>query len=558
MKISSSGAAMVVLSASFTFAQSPAPSGQPAQPPAPVFRSTTRLIQLNVVVQNRKGEPVSDLRKEDFTVFENKKPQQIAVFSMDSTAKRIASESKLPQNIFSNRLAARTGVPGSVTVLLIDSLNTRWQDQVYAKQQVRQFLQQIQPGDHIAVYSLGRGLKILHDYTTDASTLLQKLAKFQGENLPDLAASERPSDSGTTGDVLGLASLGESSAAADFYTANRVVNTLKALEAIAAHLAGIPGRKNLIWLSGGFPLNIGFDEIPEPGKVSEKRSFSDEMDTAIRALNNANLAVYPVDARGLITLSEFSADNPSTAGAQPQPSLKPTVENLDTMEELASRTGGRASYNSNDLKNAIRRAMEDSRVSYTIGFYSADPTPDNKFRELKVKVDRPGVSIRHRKGYFALRDVKQDDKTRQKEVRNAVWSPLDSTAVGMNARVDLFDVPKPDTVHVYTQIDPANVTLTEHGGRWLGKLDIVFVQKDAQGHEYAGIADSLNLNVTRDNYAKILKNGIIYSRSFSRQPQASTLRIVVRDAGSGSTGSLSVPFLNVAKIMLPPAPERPR
>jgi hypothetical protein len=116
-------------------------------------------------------------------------------------------------------------------------------------------------------------------------------------------------------------------------------------------------------------------------------------------------------------------------------------------------------------------------VTYTLGYYSAEPNPDNKFRELKVKVGRPGVNIRYRKGYFAMREPQQDEKTRKTEINNAVWSPLDSTAVGMNARVDLLDKPAPNTIHVFTQIDPANVTLAQNGDRWTGKLDILFVRK---------------------------------------------------------------------------------
>jgi hypothetical protein len=174
-----------------------------------------------------------------------------------------------------------------------------------------------------------------------------------------------------------------------------------------------------------------------------------------------------------------------------------------------------------------------------------------------VKVDRPGVNVRYRKGYFALREPQQDEKTRKTEIANAVWSPLDSTAVGMNARVDLLDKPAPNTIHVFTQIDPANVTLAQNGDRWTGKLDILFVQKDAQGHEYGGLADSVDLNLTKDNYVKVLKQGIIYSRGFAREPKATALRIIVRDAGTGSTGSLSVPYKDVVKTALNAAPAKP-
>jgi VWFA-related protein len=532
----------------------PAPSGSPtptdSRPPVTI-KSTTRLVQVSVVVHNRKGEPVTDLKKGDFTLFEKGKPQQISVFSMESTGKLATPAVKLPQNIFSNRLNQRSGVPSSVTVILLDALNTAWTDQTYAKGQVVKFLEQIQPEDRVAIYSLGRGLKILHDYTTDSTRLLAALKNFRGQNLPDLSASEPGVPNAVTED-FNLDSLFDSHAESDFFTTNRVLNTLKALEVIANHLASLPGRKNLIWVSGGFPLSIGFDEIPDINSPSrERRTFTDEMDGAIRALNNAGISVYPVDARGLVLGNNFmdASQRGSVSRMPPKQSLRPTVDNLDTMEELASRTGGRAAYNTNDLKNAVRKAMEDAKVTYTLGYYPANSELDGKFRDLKIKVDRPGLDVRYRKGYFAFREPKQDDKVRKDEIRNAVWSPLDATALAINARVDLVNKPEPNTLSVYTQIDPVNLNITQNGDRFQGKIDILFVQKDEQGHEYGGgIADTLDLNFKQDTYMAMLKKGMIYSRVFPKQAKATELRIIVRDTLTGSTGSITIPYSQVKPI----------
>src|SRR5262249_23951721 len=192
--------------------------------------------------------------------------------------------------------------------------------------------------------------------------------------------------------------------AADFFTTNRVVNTLTAFEAIAHHLSGIPGRKSLVWVSGGIPLQIGFDEMPEAGGTFSNRDrgvFTPEMDAAARALNESGIAVYPVDARGLVSPVAFS----STARRVPprMPTIGQANANIDTMNELAERTGGRAAFNTNDLARAIRRAVDDGRVTYTLGYYSTDAKQDGRFRDIKVTVDRPGAAVRARKGYFALR-----------------------------------------------------------------------------------------------------------------------------------------------------------
>jgi hypothetical protein len=217
------------------------------------------------------------------------------------------------------------------------------------------------------------------------------------------------------------------------------------------------------------------------------------------------------------------------------------------MKALADSTGGRASYNGNDLKNAIRHAMEDAQVTYTLGYYSTNEEQDGKFREIKVKVDRPGVNVRYRKGYFAMSEGEQDAKSRKAQLTSAVWSPLDATAITLNARVDIVDKPEPNTVNVLAQVDIATLRLEQKDGRWAGKIDFIFVQKDEQGRALGGgITDTLDLNLKQESYLKLLTTGLIYRKTFPRQPKSVNLRIAVTDAGTGSTGSLSVPFSQVA------------
>jgi VWFA-related protein len=531
--------------------RSPSPAQKTSADQAPVFSVSTRLVEVSVVVHDSHGEPVSDLKKEDFTITERGKPQAISFFSMASADRADAPSVPLPPHIFSNVFAEHTGVPTSVTVVLLDLLNTSWTDQIYARKALMKFLGQIQPQDRIAIFALGRrSLTLLHDYTTDSASLLARLKTANGEIPSDLDASTLNSD--TQGELqnLGLEALADANQReADFFTAGRVVNTLSTLQAIAQHLSGLPGRKNLIWLSGGFPLTIGFDEIPAIGSTRDRRTFTQEMDAAVRALNNSGVAVYPVDARGLMVLPGFDASARGSAriGAPAAPRLASINANIDSMKELAERTGGRAAYNTNDLARAVRRAIDDARVTYTIGYYSTDETQDGKFREIKVKVNRPHLDVRHRKGYFALKPSDNTAKTRKDEVRAAVWSPLESTAVALNARADFIDQPEPNTLSVFVQINPAGIGFRKDGDRWKADLDIVYVQKDEHGTALGnGVADTLSLAFTDANYAKVVKDGLIRQRRFARQAGAVNLRIVVRDVASGSIGSLTIPFSQIA------------
>jgi VWFA-related protein len=522
---------------------------QPAPQP-PVFRASTRLVQVSVVVHDGHGDPIADLKKEDFSVSERGKPQQITFFSMDSATEPAAPPQPLPPHIFTNVFAERAGVPTSVTIILLDLLNTSWADQHSARDALVKFLGQLQPQDRVALFALGkRSLTLLHDYTTDASSLLTRINKLKGEIPADLDASTL--DPGTQQELrdLNLGGLADANErAADFFTAGRVVNTLEAMEAIAQHLSGLAGRKNVIWLSGGFPLTIGFDEMPTPGSTRDRRTFTPDMDSAIRALNNSGIAVYPVDARGLMVMPGFDASTRSagTGRGAPVPRLGALNANIDTMKELAERTGGRAAYNTNDLARAIRRALDDSRVTYTLGYYSTDEAQDGRFRDIKVSVNRPHVDVRYRKGYFALRPLDKTSQTRKQDMRAAVWSPLESTAIGLSVRVDVIQQPTPDTVNVFVKIDPTTVSFRKDAGRWKADLDLVYIQKDEHGAMKGdGTAETMALALTDENYAKLLREGFIHQSRFAHLAGASTLRIVGREAETGAIGSVTVQFSQV-------------
>lgn len=527
--------------------QPPAAVKEQPQPPPLVLKSTTRLVQVSVIA-TRKGQPVADLTKDHFTVTDNGKPQKLGLFLVESSGSLPRSPIQLPPNTFTNRLEQRAGTAAGITIILFDAMNTHFQDQAYAKAQIVKYLKTIQPDDRVGLYVLGGGLRVLHDYTTDSRGLLAKLAAYRGDNLPDVSDSE---PKGLGEDTLQLDNWlagrgGASGIERDFYMVNRVNGTLRAIQFIADHLSRVPGRKNLIWVSGGFPLTIGLDNLNEFGDPNrEHRTFGDEITQCVRALNNANLSIYPVDARGLMVDSRFSAANRNADFTQVRP--PPGSKNQETMEELASRTGGRAYYNTNDLSKAIREAVSDTKVVYTLGYYSSEEKFDGKFHNIKVKVSDSGVSLRYRKGYFDLPEQPQDDNARKTELRDAVFSPLDATEIGMAVQLQKGDAAKPDSMVFILQTDPRGLNLQQQGDRWVGKFDILWVQKDAQGRQYNGEDDTVEMRLTQQNYVRMYREGILYRRTITRAPRATTLRVVVRDASSGSIGSVTVPFSQLVK-----------
>src|ERR1700682_930552 len=171
-----------------------------AQENQPVLRVTTRLVQVNVVVHDKSGQPVAGLTKDDFTLFEKGKERKIAFFSVVAGHKplKLSREAQLPANIFSNRVK-RGESPTSATVILFDALNTSFQDQAYAKGQLIKFLQKIQPEDRVAIYLLTRRLIILQDFTSDPEHLLRALARFRASSSAVLDAAD-PAHTDQTGD----------------------------------------------------------------------------------------------------------------------------------------------------------------------------------------------------------------------------------------------------------------------------------------------------------------------------------------------------------------------
>jgi VWFA-related protein len=501
----------------------------------PIIRSTTRLVQVSVVVLAKDGKPATGLKLDDFRLTERGGPQRIAFFSAET--KHNGTPVQLPANVFSNRATIRgSDAPSGVTVILLDMLNTAWTDQVYARDRVLRFLTHVRPEDRVGLYTLGRGLRVLHDFTTDTRALIRRLETMRGQQLPDFENSKTDPDIVRQLEENGLSTDSEKRIA-NFFQHNRIINTLRSFEAIASHLAGVPGRKNLIWVSGSFPLLITGNDLRTPGSGGrsfdiDQRAYLSELERTLRAMNQANVAVYPVDARGLVA-PPTRIDTRGNPGVVVVP-----ADNLETMMKIADRTGGKAYYNRNDIETAVREVFDESAITYTLGYYPEAAEPDGKWREIKVALNRPGLTVRHRRGYFALPEMGAVNETAvRNELRDAVWSPVDNTGIGINARVESSG----EMWKVMLQIDPSTVTFTPAAERWTGRLDIAVVARSAEGVNLDATFDSLNMNLRRETYDNAIKSGILFETQLKRRPDAASLKIAVRDAPSGLTGTLNIP-----------------
>jgi VWFA-related protein len=522
-------------------------AGQPGANTAQTttLRVSSRLVLVNVVVHDKSGMPVKDLTVQNFTVLDQGRPQTIGKFMAVSAPPTAASSMPpLPFNTFTNRIEQRTGETTTATVILLDALNTEFSDGAYVRGQVVRFLKELRPTDHVALYGLGRHVYVLHEFTQDQASLLKALDNYQpGTGLdvgvfPDLqspAGFSEPNFNTVFSDVDELART--------FNTAQRATATAAALEEIADHLKGFPGRKNLIWVSSGFPTLVGLD-AQHPGMVEgyEPQSHYGEVVQAIQALNESSIAVYPIDAHGLTTRSDFSgaASAPgSPTGLNPLEGTSGSA-NVSTMGMIATRTGGKLFYETNNITGALRSAIDDSEVYYTLGYYPDHGKWDGSFREIKVKVDRPGVQVRARSGYFAVRDERPNSKQRSDLVKAAAVIPLDSTGIGLTVQA----IPKPGTkiLAFAMQVDPTTVRFDVKNGKHTGSLDFFFVQRDKSGTVLNSQDETINLNLSPASYTKLTQRGLFSEKDLTLDPKAVEVRLVVRDGGSDAIGSVSVPL----------------
>lgn len=520
-------------------------------PQGPPIRVATHLVQIGVNVRDNNG-PVRDLAKEDFAVFDRGKPQTISVFTAESvaTAPRPTVSQSLPANTFSDLPQANGPAVRSVTIVLLDNLNTLsgsapqpyettpywFEDHALAnaKQHLLEFLKEISANDRLAIYGLSDSLHVLCDFTCDRAQLLAVVNKYDTTSKTQRETVESGQfhlpnvppefNQAIDADVQRLAALNN---------AARAQVTMAALTAIADHVAEIPGRKNLLWLTANLP-------------------FSGQ--AIARVLGRAGIAAYPLDARGLLPRSpslSFEVEPMGLSqvskalGLDQNPAQTDQPIGVDAMEKMAEDTGGRAFVNTNDLTGAIRHAVEDSAVTYTLGFYIDSDSLDGKFHELKVQVRRPGLNLRYPKGYLALKDEPATKDERRNNFLVAIKSPLDSAAIPLQVRVDRLNSPTPNAIALSGSIGIHDVHFAQAGKIHLGALDVTVLEQDQAGKVLHESTHRLNLRFSEEKYSALLKAGITFRESVPPQNGATTLRVLVQDPTSAAIGSVIIPIAEV-------------
>ena len=587
----------------------------PLQEPAGILKVTTRLVTVDVVARDRRGDPVRDLTANEFEIVEQqgsrKSQQRIASFRLLDRALTKAPDLEraaldLPAGVYTNLVTTRE-LSAAPTILLVDGLNTDAVNQFQVRKKMVQLLGSAPADVPMAVFLLSRELQLLQNFTTDArmlkaaaeraetvetrnlqvkdprddsmstSSILEQMAAREGQgDVPgatpsDVGPRAVSSTAGNTSALLALRALLLQRFEREQYAATvdaRVTLTLNALRTIARHVSGYPGRKNLIWISSSFPLAITPDaNLTLMAKFSGMRNYNDELTSAVGALTDAQVAVYPVDPRGMDAQHLFDADshgaeNPFSEGASLNRESNRRFSDRQTMEDLAQQTGGKVCLQSNDLSGCVQKALDDSSSYYELAYYPVDKNWHGEFRHIVLKTTRPGVQLSYRQGYFA-RESDPLISAKEKETQNtdarlsqaACTDFLTSTSILVEASA--LPPEQPEQAKYFLLVDPNALLFSapENGIRSL-HLALATCMLNAQGLPLQYNAQVLNQKFTEDEYESARSRGISHTISMAPKPGTVRVRLLVCDLKTGTMGSVDLPY-PAPKIALPSAAAQP-
>jgi VWFA-related protein len=587
-----------------------ATSSESSAEPLATFRASTQVVAVDVVVTDSKDHPVKGLRQEDFTISEDGKPQNLRSYREASAESPAAAtpepEIKVIPNVFSND---RQEAPsGSVTIILLDLLNTQAPDQQWARKSLMKFLasKAKPPNSQFALCTLSAGnhLRLIQGFTSNENRLI---AAASAKRAQPQSARWQSASTGTERAVENLRDLTQSDPMNGFTsllhamdqvqaeehvedTDSRVSVTLDALVQLARYLSGIPGRKNLVWLSGSFPISI-FAQQANGDIPSDSRNYSDKVRMATALLGQGHVAVYPVDVRGLD--ADFTAsDNGGMARLGPGSPLAAgqleTTGNLDptqqrslkqmsdlsaewtTMNQVAADTGGKAFTGTNGIADAIGIASEQGSNYYSISYSPTNRDYNGKFRKIKVTLAAKGYRLHYRPGYFAS-DPHAPLKDTSHSARSAAMqhgSP-ESHEVRFVARVAPFGPKtKLDTAEkgkgliLLAKKDgkiPATVQVQHHGLdfaidsgdlRFLPMpkdvrrcvLNFMIASYDDDGRQVSGVVIVWTSDLTPAEYKEVLTGGVRIHQEVDIPVAATSLRLGIEDQNSSRLGTLEVPL----------------
>ncbi|MGA2046235.1 MAG: VWA domain-containing protein [Terracidiphilus sp.] len=567
------------------------------QGPVPVFKAHSHAVVVDVVV-TKGDDAVTGLHKQDFQVLEDGKPVTVDFFE-EHTAKTLPPGAapaleKMPPNVYTNVPPAPES--DSVNVLLLDTLNTDRQDQAYVHQQMVNFLKTMQPGLRVAVFVLGSKLRMVQGFTTDSGVLRDAINdKKNGLRMEADTSVTRSlqdkfddlEDKGRLADMqmgaAGFEALSDLQQGFAGYQADqRFAMTLEAFDSLSRYLAGVPGRKNLIWFSSSFPVTILLSP-KDKQNIGQVRQISAALRETEDLLTVSKVAVYPIGAEGMMVNhgsdgviqsngavdvegGEVNSRSGAVVSHRPSDFMTPFAnenaarsDKIMAMEQLAADTGGKAFYNTNDLNASMMHAIEHGAHYYTLVYTPTNKKMDGSYRRIEVKTTAGKYNLAYRRGYNADDTQTADTKSSADPLHALLIRGMPSaTQVLYGVRVvPVTPQPAPDAKRegknaklsgpttrysIDFLVRWSDVALeTAADGTHRGKIQASLLAYDREGNAVNWTGVTQGMALTPENFAAIQKSGVPMHLEIDLPSSAAYLETGVYDWSSGKAGTLEVP-----------------
>ncbi|MGA9566104.1 MAG: VWA domain-containing protein [Candidatus Korobacteraceae bacterium] len=519
----------------------------PAQQPSPgyTFKANSELVLVNVSVRDKSGNLVKDLKPEDFTVLEDNKPQKVATFDIENTQ----NAPQVPMNqanllstppVSATHLATSASVAGQPDeaikdrrlIILFFDLSAMQPDEIERSTDAAQdyLKKQMQPADLVSVVSLSNSLTVNQDFTSDRDKLMQVLQAFN-------TGANAGFELGSTGTTEGTADTAGSFTVDD--TEYNIFNTdmrLHALRAVAEQVANVPQKKSLIYFSSGMQ-RTGIEN-------------QSELRAAINAAVIANLSIYTLDIRGLQALvpggEAQSASLRGTSAYSGQAQLNALNSNFQTQETLvtlAADTGGKAFLDSNDFGKVFKSVQDDTSMYYLLGYHSTNTARDGKYRRITVRVNRPGVKIDFRRGYYAQADFRHSNKDdRERQLQEELTTDLPSTDLPVYLATGYFRMSDDRFYVPISLIVPGSeIPFSRNRDQDKATLDVLGLVTDDRKFPAGQIRDTIKLAVNAAN--EVQRKNVQYDTGMTLPSGKYHLKVVVRENEDGRMGSFETDFV---------------
>ncbi|HEY6307068.1 MAG TPA: VWA domain-containing protein [Candidatus Angelobacter sp.] len=516
------------------------------------FRVESELVLVNVVARDKQGKPVIDLKMTDFTILEENKPQKISSFDFENldttpmTARSGPSQIGVDGNPMASakplltRKDAEEALNNKRVIVLFFDLGSMNPDETQrAVDAAKKYVQKkMTAADMIAVVSMASSLRLDQDFTNDQARLLRVLNRYT-------LAEGQGMDNGPTGDADGIEETGNAYTPDETeYNQFNTDRKLQALQSVSQVLSHFNQKKSIIYFSSGMTQTGIENEIA--------------LRAAVNAAIKANVAIYTLDARGLEAQPPGGAAMTASlrgqamySGNAVQSALDSNFASQETLTTLSADTGGKAFLDSNDLGQVFDRVQRDTSAYYVLGYRSNNPLRDGKYRHIQVKVNRPGLNLEFRKGYYAPKDFQHfNAEDKEQQMADELANDLPNTDVALYMAASYFRLDdRQFYVPVALVVPGSQIPFTKGGDKDKASLDIIGEAIDELKRPVASVRETVKLSL--DASQEVRRKNVQYSTGFILTPGKYRFKFVVRENQSGRLGSFETEF-NVPDIKKAP------